>query len=151
MQWYCIKWRTYGAMNFQKSLELKKVKKVTINKNRALNIFKSSKQALETAKIISLSEKTSKTILRELYEGLREYLEAIGYLKGYKFLDHESIGYFIRDILKENSIFIAFDRYRKIRNSINYYGEEVDTQIVKQALKEIPSLVKKLEIYSKII
>jgi len=75
-----------------------------------------------------LTAKTSKTILRELYEGMREYCEAIGYLRGYKFLDHESIGLFLRDILKEDSLFKRFDRYRKLRNGINYYGEDVELE-----------------------
>jgi hypothetical protein len=47
--------------------------------------------------------------LRELYEGMREYCEAIGYLRGYKFQDHESITYFLRDILKEQSISMKFE------------------------------------------
>ncbi|MEK6886304.1 MAG: hypothetical protein AABW88_00580, partial [Nanoarchaeota archaeon] len=112
-------------MNFEFSLNSGKAKKVLQNKIRASSFFKSSLQAIETAKNIPLVASTSKTILRELYEGLREYCEAIGYLNGYKFLDHESIGFFLRDILKENSLFQKFDRYRKLRNGINYYGEEV--------------------------
>ena len=80
---------------------------------------------------------------------MREYCEAIGYSKGYKFLDHESIGYFLRDILKEQSVYVKFDRYRKLRNGINYYGEEIDIETVKEAIIEIPKLIKVLEKYSK--
>ena len=97
----------------------------------------------------TLTQNTSKTILREFYEGLREYCEAIGYLKGYKFLDHGSIGFFLRDILKEQSLFKKFDRYRKLRNGINYYGNDIDLETVKEAASEIPVLVKGLEKYSK--
>ena len=136
-------------MNFQFSLNSGKAKKVMPNKIRASSLFKSSIQAVETAKEIPLSVKTSKTILRELYEGMREYCEAIGYLRGYKFLDHESIGFFLRDILKEQSLFNKFDRYRKLRNGINYYGNDIDVETVKEAILEIPVLVKELEKYSK--
>lgn len=136
-------------MNFQFSLNSGKAKKVIPNKIRASSLFKSSIQAVETAKEIPLTVKTSKTILRELYEGMREYCEAIGYLNGYKFLDHESIGFFLRDILKEQSLFKKFDRYRKLRNGINYYGGDIDVETVKEAVFEIPSLVKDLEKYSK--
>lgn len=136
-------------MNFENSLMDGKSKKVLPNKLRASSLFKSSIQAIETAKIIQLNPNTLKSILRELYEGLREYCEAIGYLKGYKFLDHESIGYFLRDILKEQPIFIKFDRYRRLRNGINYYGEDIDIETVKEATIEIPELVKELEKYSK--
>ena len=87
--------------------------------------------------------------MREFYEGLREYCEAIGYLDGYKFLDHESIGFFIRDILKEQSLFKKFDRYRKLRNGINYYGEDIDIETLKEAITEIPEMIKELKKYSK--
>src|SRR3989344_367988 len=104
-------------MNFENSLANGKAKKIVPNKIRALSIFKSSIQAIETAKTIQFNQITLKSIFRELYEGLREYCEAIGYLKGYKFMDHESISYFLRDILKEQSISMRFDRYRKLTSS----------------------------------
>ena len=136
-------------MNFENSLIEHKVKKVVPNKIKASSLFKSSIQAIETARIIQLNLNTLKSILRELYEGLREYCEAIGYLMGYKFLDHESITYFLREILKEESISKKFDRYRKLRNGINYYGEDIDIETVKEAIIEIPKLIKELEKYYK--
>ena len=136
-------------MNFENSLVDGKAKKVMPNKIRASSLFKSSIQAIETARVIQLNQNTLKSILRELYEGLREYCEAIGYLRGYKFLDHESIGYFLRDILKEQSVFMKFDRYRRLRNGINYYGEDIDIETVKEAIIEIPKLIKELEKFSK--
>ena len=135
-------------MNFENSLHDGKAKKVIPNKIRASSLFKSSIQAIETARIIRINQNALKSILRELYEGRREYCEAIGYLKGYKFLDHESIGYFLKDILKEQSLSMKFDRYRRLRNGINYYGEDVDIETIKEALTDIPEIVKRLEKYS---
>ncbi len=134
-------------MNFENSLREGKVRKVAPNKIRASSLINSSIQAIDTAKKIILDNDSTKSILRELYEGLREYCEAIGYSKGYKFLDHESIGYFLRDILKEQSIYKRFDRYRKLRNGINYYGEDINIETVKEALVEIPGIIKELERY----
>ena len=136
-------------MNYENSLAEGKAKKVMPNRIRASSLFKSSIQAIETAKAIQLNPNTLKSVLRELYEGLREYCEAIGYLRGYKFLDHESVGYFLRDILKEQSVSMKFDRYRRLRNGINYYGEDINIETVKEAIIEIPEIVKKLEKYSK--
>lgn len=135
-------------MNFEFSLVSGKAKKAKPNQIRASSLFKSSIQAIETAKEVKLTPITAKTIIRELYEGLREYCEAIGYLKGYKFLDHESIGFFLKEILNEQNIFNKFDRYRKLRNGINYYGNDIDVETVKEAIIEIPGVVKKLEKYS---
>ncbi len=135
-------------MNFEFSLNIGKAKKVMSNKLRASSLLSSSIQAIKTAKQIPLNEHTSKTIIRELYEGLREYCEAIGYLKGYKFLDHESIGFFLRDILKEQILFKKFDRYRKLRNGINYYGNNVEIETVKESILTIPKIIKELEKYT---
>jgi len=136
-------------MNFGNSLIEGKAKKVMPNKIRASSLLKSSIQAIETAKIIPLNADTSKTILRELYEGLREYCEALGYLNGYKFLDHESLGFFLLDILKEQSLYKRFDRYRKLRNGINYYAENIELETVNEAITEIPKMIKELEKHSK--
>jgi hypothetical protein len=134
-------------MNFENSITEGKAKRVAPNSIRASSLFKSSMQAIETAKAIQLNPNTLKSILRESYEGLREYCEAIGYLKGYKFLDHESIGYFLNDILNESSLSTRFDRYRKLRNGINYYGEDIDIETVKEAVIEIPQMIKELKKY----
>jgi hypothetical protein len=83
-------------MDFEFSLLSGKAKKAKVNKIRALSLFKSSAEAIKTAKTISLNVTSAKTILRELYEGLREYCEGLGYMQGYKFLDHESIENFAK-------------------------------------------------------
>ncbi|MBI4453667.1 hypothetical protein HY636_03410, partial [Candidatus Woesearchaeota archaeon] len=56
-------------MNFENSLNEGKAKKVMPNKIRASSLFMSSTQAIETAKVIHLTQNTLKSILRELYEG----------------------------------------------------------------------------------
>ena len=132
-------------MNFENLIRNGIVKKVPKDAIRAKSLIKSAEQALGTAKDIPIEEDKLKTIFRELYESLRQYCEALGYLKGYKFLNHESIAVFLDEILNEKEISIKFDRYRKLRNGINYYGNDIDTSTVKEALKEIPLMVNKLK------
>ncbi len=134
-------------MNFEKSMKGGYVKKVEVNTLRAKSLIKSSREAVKSALSIKLEEGKLKTIFRELYEGLREFCDAVGYLKGYKFLSHETITYFLSEILKENSIAVKFDRLRKIRNGISYYGESVAKETVEEALKEVPKIIKRLEKY----
>ncbi|MFH0869694.1 MAG: hypothetical protein V1866_01395 [archaeon] len=134
-------------MNFDKAITLGDARKVPVDILRAKSIILSSKQAIATAKTIVLTKDSAKSIFRELYEGLREHCDALGYMKGYKFQNHESITCFIRDILKEEGMANKFDRYRKLRNGINYYGETIEEETVKEALKEMPELIRKLEKY----
>jgi hypothetical protein len=135
-------------MSFENLIKEGFVKKVPLDIFRAKSLIKSSEQALATARIIPLKEETLKTIFRELYESLRGYCEALGYIKGYKFLNHESITDFLHEILEEKEISLKFDRYRKLRNGINYYGNTIEIQTVKDALIDIPSLIYKLKKHS---
>ncbi|MBS3078603.1 hypothetical protein J4218_00610 [Candidatus Pacearchaeota archaeon] len=138
-------------MNLNYFIEKGDVKRIQIDNIRAKSLIKSSEQTLKSALSIEFNDITIKTIFRELYEGLREYCEAIGFLKGYKFLNHESITYFLDEILSEKDISIKFDRYRKLRNGINYYGNDIEKDTVEGALKEIPKLIKELNKYAIII
>lgn len=136
-------------MSFENSISDGFVKKVPIDLARAKSIIKSSEQALSTAKIIPAKEETLKTIFRELYESLRQYCEALGYIRGYKFLNHESITGFLDEILNEKELSLKFDRYRKLRNGINYYGNEIEPETIWAALKEIPEIINKLKAHNK--
>jgi len=55
------------------------------------------------------------------YDSLREILEALCVLNGYKVLSHICIGELLKTLI-ENFDYEEFDRLRYIRNSINYYG-----------------------------
>jgi Ni,Fe-hydrogenase I large subunit len=134
-------------MNFETCIKEGNAKKVPVDKFLANSLIISSKQAIDTAKNIPISESSLKTILREVYEGLREYCEAIIHLYGYKVLDHVSITYFIKDVLKNEPLSNRFDRFRKLRNGVNYYGNDLNKETVLEALKEVPKMIKEMENY----
>ena len=134
-------------MSFEESILQGFAKEIPINTSRAKSMKQAAEQAVETACDIPVTEKSAKSILRELYEGMREYCEAIGYSRGYKFHSHESITYFITDVLNEQHIAKRFDRYRKLRNGINYFGNDIALETVKKAREEIPKVIKRLYEY----
>ena len=134
---------------FNESIEQGYVKIINPDRIKAKSLIKSAEEAIYSAKKIPFEANTLKSIIRELYEGLRQFCEAIGYLKSFKFLSHEAITYFIEEILNEPKLSAKFDRYRKIRNGINYYGDDVSEETVKEALTEIPELVAQLRKYFK--
>ena len=128
-------------MSFKQSIEDGYAKKIPRDELRARSLIKASQEAIATAEKIPKSSSTYKTIVRELYEGFRQYCEALGFLHGYKFSSHEVITFFLDDVLHEKRISLKFDRYRKLRNGINYYGDDVAPETVHEALKEIPQQV----------
>ncbi len=131
--------------NFEESLKEGYAKQIPTNSIRAKSLIKSSQEAINTAKEIPFLDGKLKSIFRELYEGFREFCEALGYIKGYKFQSHEAITHFLSEILKEQKISTKFDRYRQLRNGINYYGNSISKETVTEALEEIPKIIKELE------
>lgn len=131
-------------MSFKRSLNEGFAKKVRPDIFKAKSLIKASQEAIATANKIPKEAETYKSIIRELYEGLRQYCEAIGFIKGYKFLSHETITYFIDEILGEVTASSKFDKYRKIRNGINYYGNDVSPETVNDALRDIPEIIRVL-------
>ncbi|MEK6901192.1 MAG: hypothetical protein AABX37_02520 [Nanoarchaeota archaeon] len=132
-------------MRWKSSLEQGYVKQIPPDTIRAKSLLHSSGQAISSALKIKVETDTLKTIIRELYEGLRQCCEAIGYQKGYKFSSHEAITYFLEEVLREESIASRFDRYRKIRNGINYYGDDISPETVWEAKNEVPTLIERLK------
>ena len=132
-------------MFFEKALQTGEARKVEKDRVRAKSLIKSAEDALLSAGELSLKEHNYKAIIRELYEAFRQYGEALGYLQGYKFSSHEIITTFLKEIVKAEDISIKFDRYRKLRNGINYYGRDVSKETVENALKEIPDLIAQLK------
>lgn len=132
-------------MYFEKAIQRGDAREIDKDPLRAKSLIKSSKDALLSAKELSLKEHNFKAIIRELYEALRQHAEALGYLRGYKFSTHEVITLFLKEIIKKEDISLKFDRYRKLRNGINYYGRDVSQEAVEKALVEIPEMIKELK------
>ena len=119
--------------------------KIYANKERAISLMKSARNMMEFVINIELNDKNASILLKNAYESLLELLHALLYSKGYKVLNHVCVGYFIRDELKDAEAFYIFDKYRKIRNSIVYYGESVEREVAEEAIKEIKGLFDKIE------
>ena len=70
------------------------------------------------------------------YDSLREILEAICVMNGYKVTSHICIDKLLETIYLDCS-FTEFDRFRYIRNSINYYGKKISLEAGRQIIKKI--------------
>jgi hypothetical protein len=66
------------------------------------------------------------------------------YKKGFNVLNHICLGFYLRDILKREDLFIVFDDLRYKRNSLTYYGKKMDFDIAKQAIDKCKILILEL-------
>jgi hypothetical protein len=124
-------------MNFAEQLRKGSVRKIPPDLERARSLRQASQDAVAALLLLPVTSTTTKTILREAYESLRQGYEAVGYEKGYKFESHDAITHFIADVLKDEQRARTFERYRVLRNKVNYAGKDIDIATAKRALRDI--------------
>lgn len=116
------------------------VKEVKINENLVNSLINSSKNKLESGNRLELDETTASTKVSIVYDSLRELLEALAIKKGFKIYNHDCFCAFLHEICQDKASSLNFDKFRKIRNQINYYGKDVPKEEAKTIIKEIISL-----------
>ena len=65
-------------------------------------------------------------------------------MDGYKILSHEAFTYYLIE-RGEDLLASKFDRFRKIRNGINYYGKNVQIEEAKEYSQEMLKLINILK------
>ncbi len=119
------------------------VRKTFKDKALAKALLQNSKKDLEFLENLRIDKISVRKIMTGFYDVLRSILEAVAVIKGYKIYSHEVYTYFLQEI-GEEVFAIKFDRFRKIRNSINYYGEDISIEETKENISEIRKMIKSL-------
>ena len=119
------------------------IKKTKIDNELIKSLIEMSGIKETTVKTANVNEINISAYVSLAYDSLRELLEALCVLNGYKVLSHICIGELLKDILRDFD-YDEFDRLRWIRNSINYYGEKVEFEQGKEVIKKIFAIRKKI-------
>ena len=127
-------------MEFEDFIEQGKVRKGGSDISKVRSLLETSNNHLLFLKNQKIDEISAGSILVTYYEALREIVEAICLKEGFKVYSHEAFTSFLKD-KNEDSASVKFDNLRKLRNSINYYGEKVSTSEVESAKIEIVKLI----------
>ncbi len=131
-------------MNFEYFIVKGLVKKTTINLLLIKSLIKTSEEDLKFLKELKVKQNSARKIMSNYYDVLRAFLEAVAISKGYKIYSHEAFTPFL-EFIGETNISQQFDRFRKIRNKINYYGEDISIEEVRENIEKIEILIKKLK------
>ena len=124
-------------MNFDEYIKARKVIKGKPDTEKAKAILKMSEQEMKASKI--LTESTPGVMLCTAYNSLRQVLESICLKEGLKVYSHEAFTAYL--VSKgENNLAEKFDRYRKLRNKIQYYGYEISPATAKRSRDNIEKL-----------
>ena len=91
-----------------------------------------------------LGKEAPKYVVENAYESVRELVDALLFLRGYKSYSHEATVAYLLVLGLPLSDAGALDRLRKHRNGIKYYGEAATEQQAQEALRVAGQLTRKL-------
>ncbi|MBU0894941.1 MAG: hypothetical protein KKF48_03505 [Nanoarchaeota archaeon] len=131
-------------MDWKECKDKKLVKRIKIDTNLINSLIKSSKKKFESNKRLELDETTASTKVSVGYESLREILEVLVIKKCFKIYNHECFCAFLEEICHDKSSSVNFNKFRKIKNQINYYGKDIPVEEAKSIIKEISLLRKEI-------
>jgi hypothetical protein len=130
-------------MKFEDFIKSGQVRRSSLDVSLIKSICKYTLDDLKYLETQEITEFSVRKIVVNYYECLRAILEAIASLDGYKIYFHEAFVSFLKEKGEEiNSI--KFDRFRKIRNGINYYGRNISIEDANEVVKDIKILIEYL-------
>ncbi len=129
--------------DFIKSGEVKIKEK---NNKLADALTNSSGKGESHAKKQELNEENAEFIVADVYDAIREIIEAKLALEGYKSYSHEATVPFLKKFKEFGELEVAFlDNLRKIRHGIKYYGKESGIDEAKKSLEFLDAILPKLK------
>jgi uncharacterized protein (UPF0332 family) len=80
-------------------------------------------------------------VFEALYTSLLELIHAHLLEKGYVVENHACVGYYVRDILRDESFFAQFDTCRYRRNGLVYYGKLLPEAVAEESVALTTKLI----------
>ncbi|MBU2589175.1 MAG: hypothetical protein KKB39_00255 [Nanoarchaeota archaeon] len=130
-------------MDWKGCIKKNLVKEIKVDENLIKSLISSAKVKIDAEE--SIEGKFSEPKISLIYDALRMFLEALALKNKYKIYNHECYVFFLKEILKKSDFAYQFDKARKIRNAINYYGKRISEKESRQIIKEIKLLIKELQ------
>ena len=130
-------------MNFKDFIRKGLVRRASRDKNIEKSLYKNTISDLIYLNKIKIDEFSSRKILTNYYDCLRTILEVLASIEGFKIYQHEAFVFYLKE-KKEGIISLKFDRFRKIRNAVNYYGKDVSVEETKEYILEIKKIINYL-------
>ena len=121
----------------------KSAKQITPDIARAESLKETANERIDLIK--EINKKNCNFVFEDYYTSLLELLQTIAFKKGYNILNHICLGFYLRDIMKREDLYVLFDDIRFKRNSLTYYGNKMDFETAKQAIEKCKKIIKELQ------
>ena len=116
---------------FKKYLKERKVKKVSPDKELANSLLNNIKQREKSTLKLDCNE-FSMFVFENFYDCLRELLDVVLVLEGYKSYSHEAVIVYLKKFNISEEIILTLNRFRLRRNNSKYYGRTPTNEDAKE-------------------
>ena len=126
------------------------VRRVSPDRQLAKSLVKIAGLRLKNMEHTKITDQNSFNVVENCYEALREMIDALMALKGFKSYSHEATVVFLKEYYSANTGYAVVnkvDRYRKIRNDIKYEGlltTKSEAEEIVNSTKAIVGILMKL-------
>ena len=117
--------------------------KITPDKEKSKSLIETAEERIGFS-ARELTGKNANYVFEGYYSSILELLHALILLDGYKVNNHICLGYYLRDVLKNDELFRLFDDCRFKRNSLVYYGKRMDFETAKDSIEKSKKLIKEI-------
>ncbi|MFT4326661.1 MAG: hypothetical protein ACMXYK_04120 [Candidatus Woesearchaeota archaeon] len=130
-------------MDFADYIATHKVVWGTPDTQKSVSLQRMATAHIDIVCAMDIDEHNSSLLFAQGYECLRQILEAMALLEGYKVYSHEA---YVAYLQQKGEVLLShrFDRLRKLRNGINYYGKPISLASAQEGLKEIKESMDRL-------
>lgn len=119
---------------------------ISPDKPKARSLIETAQGRMEYLKPQTIKQENANYIFEGYYSSAAEQIHALLLFHGFKSDNHICLGFYLRDILKSESLFRLFDDCRFKRNSLIYYGRKMDFETAKEAIQKCNNLIKELNL-----
>ena len=130
-------------MKFEDYIKKGIIKRSSPDRLLARSLIKQTLQDKTFFDKLEITELSARKIASNYYDMLRSILEVMAALDGYKIYNHEAFAVYLKEKGEEEKS-IIFDRLRKIRNNINYYGAALSIEEAKETIVDAKYLMSYL-------
>ena len=127
-------------MNWDECINSGFVKEKSPRIEQAESLLRASEKKFISHEQLKINDDTASSKVGLLYDSVRIMLEALSIRKGYKIYNHECITCFLKEVMHEKELSEKFDKYRIIRNGLNYYGDDILVDDAKIMIQEMSDM-----------
>ncbi|MGM5482239.1 MAG: hypothetical protein ACQESF_02145 [Nanobdellota archaeon] len=127
-------------MDFRECIKKRIVRETKQDLNKTDSFLEIINNKIKSADFLPYKLHYSKITL--LYDAMRMILEILALQKGYKVYNHECYTAFLKEIMGLSEKGDMYDKLRKVRNNINYYGEAISVEESKTIISDTKELIE---------